>query len=64
MGRGTSIGVRHTVFAVHSENTITGCLGASKECIDRRDAKCDGVRRGALLCRKERRRGVRRVWRR
>jgi hypothetical protein len=35
-----------------SENMSTGCLGASKEFVDRRDAKCDGVRRGALLCRR------------
>jgi hypothetical protein len=44
-------------FAIHviggfSENTSTGCLGASKEFVDRRDTKCDGVRRRALLCRR------------
>ena len=44
-------------FAIHvirgfSENTSTGCLGASKEFVDRRDTKCDGVRCGALLCRR------------
>jgi hypothetical protein len=27
-----------------SENTSTGCLGASKVFVDRRDTKCDGVR--------------------
>jgi len=44
-------------FAVHvirgfSENTSTGCLGASKEFVDPRDTKGDGVRCGALQCRR------------
>jgi hypothetical protein len=52
MGRGTSIGVRLTVIRGFSENTSTGCLGASKEFVDRRDTKYDGVRCGALLCRR------------
>ena len=44
-------------FAIHvirgfSENTSTGCLDASKEFVDRRDTKCDGVRPRALLCRR------------
>src|SRR5713101_8286001 len=48
---------RALAFAIHvirgfSENTSTGCLGASKERVDPRDTKCDGVRRGALLCRR------------
>ena len=48
---------RALAFAIHvirgfSENTSTGCLGASKEFVDRRDTKCDGVRRGALLRRR------------
>src|SRR5713101_3148636 len=48
---------RALAFAIHvirgfSENTSTGCLGASKKFVDRRDTKCDGVRRGALLCRR------------
>ena len=52
---------RALAFAIHvirgfSENTSTGCLGASKEFVDLRDTKCDGVRRGALL---RRRSGIR-----
>ena len=48
---------RALAFAIHvirwfSEYTSTGCLGASKEFVDRRDTKCDGVRCGALLCRR------------
>ena len=48
---------RALALAIHvirgfSENTSTGCLGASKEFVDRRDTKCDGVRRRALLCRR------------
>ena len=48
---------RALAFAIHvirgfSENTSTGCLGASKEFVDRRDTKCDGVRCGTLLCRR------------
>ena len=48
---------RALAFAIHvicgfSENTSTGCLGASKEFVDRRDTKCDGVRGGTLLCRR------------
>ncbi len=44
-------------FAIHvirgfSGNTSTGCLGAPKEFVDRRDTKYDGVRRGPLLCRR------------
>src|SRR4029453_11702998 len=42
-------------FAIHvirgfSENTSPRCLGASKEFVDPRNTKRDGVRRGALLC--------------
>jgi hypothetical protein len=48
---------RALAFAIHvirgfSEYSSTCCLGASKEFVDRRDTKCDGVRRGALLCRR------------
>ena len=48
---------RALAFAIHvirgfSEYTSTGCLGASKEFVDCRDTKCDGVRRGTLLCRR------------
>src|SRR5207245_7795091 len=48
---------RALAFAIHvirgfSENTSTGCLDASKEFVDRRDTKCDGVRPRALLCRR------------
>jgi len=35
-----------------SENISTRYLGASKEFVDPRDTKCDGVRRGALLRRR------------
>jgi hypothetical protein len=37
-----------------SENPSAGCLGASKKFVNRRDTKCDGVRRGPLLCRRSR----------
>src|SRR4029077_6051686 len=48
---------RALAFAIHvirwfGEYTSTGCLGASKEFLDRRDTKCDGGRPGALLCRR------------
>src|SRR5512132_992013 len=48
---------RALAFAIHvirwfSEYTSTGCLGACKKFVDRRDTKGDGVRRGALLCRR------------
>jgi hypothetical protein len=50
MGRGMSIAVRHTVIRGFSENTSTGRLGASKEFVDARDTKRDGVRPGTLQC--------------
>ena len=48
---------RALAFAIHvirgfSENTSAGCLGAPKEFVDPRDTQRDGVRRGALLCRR------------
>ena len=46
---------RALAFAIHvirgfSENTSTGCLGASKEFVDLLDTKCDGVRPRTLQC--------------
>src|SRR5215467_2665347 len=38
----------YMVIRGFSENTSTGCLGASKEFVDPRDTKGDGLRLGAL----------------